>query len=315
MHDFIAIGEAAIDAFIKLEGAQVVGEPDTPDYKLCIPFATKVPYESVTEVPAVANASNAAVSAARLGLQSALVANVGEDQDSKKCFDVWQKEGVDTTYIGVQPSQKTNYHYVLWYEDDRTILQKHASFQYSLPSLLPAKWLYLTSLGESSLPFHTEIGAYLKAHPETKLAFQPGIFQIKFGYEALKEIYAETEILFCNIEEAGQILGVDTLGREELLKRVHALGPKIVIITDGPRGSYAYDGEKFYQQDIYPDPKPPVERTGAGDAFASTCVSALALGEDLQSAMKWGSINSMSVVQEIGAQKGLLTREELQKYL
>ena len=64
-----------------------------------------------------------------------------------------------------------------------------------------------------------------------------------------------------------------------------------------------------------PDPKPPLERTGAGDAFSSTVTSALALGKSLPEALSWGPINSMSVVQYVGAQKGLLTREALEKYL
>jgi sugar/nucleoside kinase (ribokinase family) len=65
----------------------------------------------------------------------------------------------------------------------------------------------------------------------------------------------------------------------------------------------------------YPDPKPPYERTGAGDAFASTFTSALALGMSLPQALAWGPINSMSVVQYIGAQKGLLSREQLEQFL
>ena len=65
----------------------------------------------------------------------------------------------------------------------------------------------------------------------------------------------------------------------------------------------------------YPDPKPPFERTGAGDAFSSTFVVALALGLDIPSALRWAPINSMSVVQYVGAREGLLTREKLEEYL
>ena len=65
----------------------------------------------------------------------------------------------------------------------------------------------------------------------------------------------------------------------------------------------------------YPDPKPPYERTGAGDAFSSTLVTALALGKTLPEALQWGGINSMSVVQYVGSQAGLLSREKLEEYL
>jgi sugar/nucleoside kinase (ribokinase family) len=65
----------------------------------------------------------------------------------------------------------------------------------------------------------------------------------------------------------------------------------------------------------YPDPKPPYDRTGAGDAFASTIVASLALGNSLETSMLWAPINSMSVVQKLGAQAGLLNSKQIQKYL
>ncbi len=314
MYDFIAIGETTIDAFIKL-GSGSHYKIDKEKQQICLPFATKIPYESVAEIPAVGNASNASVSASRLGLRSALVANVGKDDNGEKCIEALQKEKVSTEFIKVNDDQKTNYHYILWYEEDRTILQKHSAFHYTLPDIGEPKWIYLTSVGENSHEFHAEIAEYLETHPSTKLAFQPGIFQIKLGKEKLAPIYKQTEIFFCNVEEAEEILGINTLGIQELLKRMRELGSEIVVITDGVKGAYAYDGTDFYTQAPYRDPKPPFERTGAGDAFASTVVSALALGQDLTTALKWGAINSMSVVQYVGAQEGLLSREKIEEYL
>ena len=58
-----------------------------------------------------------------------------------------------------------------------------------------------------------------------------------------------------------------------------------------------------------------VDPTGAGDAYFSTVVSALALGKPFEEALLWGPINAMSVVQQIGAQKGLLSREKLEEFL
>ncbi|MDO8569738.1 MAG: carbohydrate kinase family protein [bacterium] len=315
MHDFVAIGETTIDAFIKLENASINCEVDNENCKICLPFAAKVPYEFVVEVPAVGNAGNASVSASRLGLKSALVANVGKDLDGEKCLNALKQDGVAIEFIGIHEHEKTNYHYVLWYENDRTILQKHSKFKYSLPDIDEPKWIYLTSLGEGSLDFHAKIIEYLNTHPNIQLAFQPGIFQINFGKDKLKNIYDRTNIFFCNVGEAEKILSIDTLGIEELLKRVHALGPEIVVITDGAKGAHAFDGKDFYFQSPYPDSQPPYERTGAGDAFASTTVAALALGHDLPTALSWGAINSMSVVQQIGAQKGLLTRSQIEEYL
>jgi sugar/nucleoside kinase (ribokinase family) len=66
---------------------------------------------------------------------------------------------------------------------------------------------------------------------------------------------------------------------------------------------------------MYPDPKPPLDRTGSGDAFSATLTAALALGLSLPEALAWGPVNSMSVVQYIGAREGLLSRAKLDEYL
>jgi sugar/nucleoside kinase (ribokinase family) len=66
---------------------------------------------------------------------------------------------------------------------------------------------------------------------------------------------------------------------------------------------------------LYPDPAAPVDRTGAGDAFASTFVAAAAKGLILEDALRWAPINSMNVVQKVGAQAGLLKEKELLQLL
>lgn len=314
--DFLAVGETTIDAFIRLQDAKVHCNVNNENCELCVAFGAKIPYEFAEEIPAVGNAANASVSAARLGLNSALVANVGKDEDGEKCLDSLKNDGVDISFVKINPDKSTNYHYVLWYEMERTILQKHSEWQQKLPDIGNPKWIYLTSLGEHTLDYHREIAEYLKKHPKIKMAFQPGIFQIKFGKDALKEIYKNAEVFFCNVEEARTILGNDEYDIKNQIKAIAALGPKKVFITDGIKGAYAYDSLKPNEVLFIPIyPHEPFERTGAGDAFASTIVAALALGKSMEEALMWGPINAMSVTLQVGAQKGLLSREQLEEYL
>ena len=314
--DFLAIGDITTDAFIKLKDAHVhKGIDDSESSELCIRFGDKVPYESVDVITAVGNSPNAAVSASRLGLSSAVLTNMGNDLNGKDCLDSLKKDKVNTKFVQIEKGKKTNYHYVLWYGVERTILIKHTEFNYKLPKLPEVGWIYLSSLADNSLEYHLEIAEYLKKNPKTKLAFQPGTFQISLGTEKLKDIYARTEIFFCNVEEAEKILGIKNKDIKILSLGIHKLGPKIVSISDGPNGAYASDGENIYFTPMYPDVAEPVDRTGAGDAFSSTFTSALALGKTLPEALSWGPINSMSVVQKIGAQEGLLSKEKLENYL
>jgi sugar/nucleoside kinase (ribokinase family) len=166
-------------------------------------------------------------------------------------------------------------------------------------------------------PYHEQITQWLSQFPDTKLTFQPGTFQMKLGTEALKGIYARTDLFVVNKEEAERILKMEpTDDKKLLLDKLMALGPKQVVITDDRKGAYAKSAQgAYYYIPMYPDQPAPFERTGAGDAFASSVTAALALGTSFEEALLWGPINSMSVVMKVGAQEGLLSREKLQEYL
>ena len=314
-YDFVAIGDTVTDAFIRLKEASVHCNINRERCEICIRFADKIPYEDVWVVPAVGNSANASVASARLGLASALVTNIGGDYFGEECFQALKRENIATEFVKINHKKKTNYHYVLWYEDDRTILIKHEPYDYTLPELGDPKWVYLSSLGENSLDFHAELEKYLNEHKDIKLAFQPGTFQMKFGKEKLAGLYKRADLFFCNTEEARRILNSKEEDVKKLMEEMAKLGPKVVVITDGPKGAYAYDGSESWFMPAYPDPKPPFERTGAGDAFSSTFTAALALGKTIPEALTWGPINSMSVVQYVGAREGLLSQEKLEEYL
>lgn len=317
-YDFVAIGDIVIDAFIQLDEncASVSEDPQTGRKMLSMGFGDKLPFKDVTIVNAVGNSPNAAVSAHRLGLASALVTNLGHDRWGKDCLDALRREGVATDYVAVHEGKKTNYHYVLRYGAERTILIKHESYPYHIPPFeVPPRFIYFSSVGEEATDFHHEVARYVYEHAETKLVFQPGTFQIRLGYETLKDLYAVTDIFFCNKEEAQALLNTTERDVPKLVRMVRELGPVTPVITDGPNGAFALDGDALWHMPMYPDPAPPVDRTGAGDSFSSTFTTAIALGLPVKDALAWGPVNSMSVVQHIGAQKGLLTRAQLEEHL
>ncbi len=317
--DILAIGDITTDAFIRLKEASVSCDINKENCTISMRFADKIPYESVEVVRAVGNSPNASVSASRLGLSAGLITDIGDDENGRECLETLREEKVDVSLVTTHQGVKTNYHFVLMYEAERTILVKHESYDYRLPAIIrPApKWIYLSSLGPHSEEYHDHITEYLEKQPEVRLAFQPGTFQMKLGKEKLKKLYARSDLFFCNKEEAKRILETGEDDARKLLAGIYALGPKSVIITDGPKGAYCYDGmaKEYWFQPIYPDPKPPVSRTGAGDAFASTFTSAIILGKSVREALSWAPINSAYVVQQVGAQKGLLSRAELERYL
>ena len=317
--DVLSVGDVVIDDFIKLldKEEKVEHQKDGSEW-LAIPFGEKIPFDHSEAIPAVGNASNASVAFARLGFKSGLVANIGNDDHGRTILSRLEEEKVDTRFVHINPGKKSNYHYVLWYKDERTILIKHEEYDYHWPHFriidIP-KWIYFSSVSQHALDYHDQLASWLEGHPPVKLAFQPGTFQLEAGAVRLKRIYARSELLAVNREEAVIITGGSHSDIHGLLDKLHALGPKTVVISDGHAGAYASDGTKRLKMPIYPDPKAPYDRTGAGDAFTSTFVAAIMRGADIEGALLWAPINSMSVVQKVGAQAGLLTGRQLEHYL
>jgi len=316
--DVVSIGDIVTDAFIKLFDDKAVTYENDQGKWLAMPFGTKIPFDHAEIIEAVGNAANAAVAFARLGLNSSMVTNVGGDDHGKDMIKALGMQKVDTRFVRINPDKKSNYHYVLWYKEERTILIKHEEYDYQWPHLrnneIP-KWVYFSSISEHAIPYHDQVADWLDENPDVKLAFQPGTFQMAAGTDRLKRIYARSDILVLNREEAVLVGGGKHEDINDLFNHLHELGPKVVVITDGPDGAYASDGQNRFQMPLYPDPAPPLDRTGAGDSFASTFVAALIKGNTIEGALQWAPINSMSVVQKVGAQAGLLSEKELEGFL
>ncbi|HSH55357.1 MAG TPA: carbohydrate kinase family protein [Candidatus Limnocylindrales bacterium] len=316
--DVLSVGDIVTDAFIKLFDDQAVTYENEEGKWLAMKFGTKLPFEDVQVIEAVGNAANGATAFARLGLKTSFVTYIGDDQAGRDMVASLQRDKIDTSFVHIDAGKQSNYHYVLRYGVERTILIKHEKFSYHWPKIRPheiPRWVYFSSVGEGTEGYHDEIADWLEGQPNVKLAFQPGTFQMSMGTERLARLYRRADVLVLNREEAATVGGGNWHDIHDLINKLHELGAKIVVLTDGPDGAYASDGENRFRMPLYPDPAPPVERTGAGDAFASTFVAALAKGNTLEGALQWAPINSMSVVQKVGAQAGLLSEQELEEYL
>ena len=87
------------------------------------------------------------------------------------------------------------------------------------------------------------------------------------------------------------------------------MGAKICVVTNGRDGAYITTSvQKLYSPILN---VVPVDELGAGDAFGSAFTAAIIHGHDLQTALNWGIHNSASVVSYLGAQKGLLTLNQI----
>lgn len=300
----LSIGDATIDTFLFVKDASVNCSIKKEDCQLCLNYADKIAVQKMIKKVA-GNAANNAIGSVRLGFKTGFVATVGDDDAGRWILKTLKSEGVNTKYIQTDKKNETNASTVLSFEGERTILVYHAPYKYSLPKELPeSKFVYYTSVGENHARLNTDVVQYIKK-TGAKLGFNPGTHQLKTGVSGLGKVLAVVDFLFVNKEEARTLVGHQT-DIKAYLQELHALGPSEVVITDGSNGSFVFDGSDFYKMGI-PDTKV-VERTGAGDSFATAYIAARAQGKKIPDAMCWGTMNSSSVIMHVGPQEGLLTK-------
>lgn len=316
--DLLSIGDASIDTFMTPLESQTLCRMDSKECLIAFSYGEKIPVKNL-EFSIGGNAANNAVGTERLGVNTSIVLTLGQDSVGEMIVSRLKAEGVDPTYIIQQPATTSNYSTIINYSGERTIFVYHAPRSYEFPVKLPiTPWVYLTSMGESFVPFYNHMTEYLKANPTIRLAFNPGSWQLRGEYKNIEGIMSLSYLVFLNREETEKLTNFqgESTGRErDLLIALNKLGPKVCIVTDGNAGAFAYDSVngKFFKAGVLPVDA--YERTGAGDAFGSGCLSALIHGRPLDEALLWGTCNSASVIGYTGSQKGLLKESDMAVWL
>lgn len=313
MFDIIAVGDSTVDTFVKIEDATVECDINTKDCKICLEYGGKIPVENILHGVA-GNASNVASACAILGLKCAIYTHLGSDWQGEMIKDSLYRNGVSGDYIVFEENKSSNLSVVIAYQGERTILVYHQKWAYGLPKLLRSKWLYFGSLSESFTDSNIVDEVYHHVDKTgTNLAFAPGTFQLRADIKRYRHFLEKCDLLIMNLQEAKQVLDIDKtdiLNTRDILSKLLLLGPKMAVITDGEHGSYATDGQKYLKIGIFPIKL--VEKTGAGDAYAAAFITALINDRPIEEAMVWGTVNASHVIQEVGAQNGLMDREEIE---
>lgn len=309
--DVVCVGSAKIDIFLSLQEANKHLRLIPETNELCLRYGEKITVDKA-DILLGGNAANVAVGLSRLELKTSMLAEIGDDEFSEKIIKTLTNENVDISYVKQTQGQPSSFSTIINFKGERTIFSEHVRRKHDFDfNNISAKWVYLTSLGEEWKNAYRKTLEFVK-HSKARLAFNPGTIQLNEGYESLSDILALTDILFLNKEEAEKVLSIkyQISSIEETLKALRKLGPKTIVITDGKNGSFTIDEKGEILKEGIIEAKV-VEKTGAGDAYSSAFLGAILSGKPIKEAMSWGTRNSASVIGQIGAQLGLLKKEEM----
>jgi sugar/nucleoside kinase (ribokinase family) len=300
----LTFGAATQDVFLTGKALHARRDVRSRDYVEQFPLGAKVDVENVY-FDTGGGATNAAVTFARQGLHAGFVGKIGHDPAGVEVVRVLKREGVATDHIVYDGKQTTGYSTILLNASgERTVLvHRGASHELKAKDVpirtLEADWFYITSLaGNIDL-----LGKLLK-HANNhgiSVALDPGQGELD-QTKKLRSLLPLVTVLKANAEELRVLFGGDNL--HDTVVRAADTCP-YVVGTNGPAGSYASAAGKLYQAGMYQKVKA-VDRLGAGDAFGSGFVAALAKGLPIEDALSLASANASSVVAQIGAKTGIL---------
>ena len=307
MVKILAIGKGTQDVFLRSDEF----DPHKRGKKLYteLPLGLKMEVEDVT-FSTGGNATNVAVTLARQGIEAGYMWGLGEDPASQSILRDLDEEGVDTSHVLQNPQYQSGYSVIMIATNgERTILNHRGNafgrsgrHNFNLDAIKGYDWIYPTSLGHGGIKLLREIIDAAEGN-DVKVMLNPAGPELA-EKDKLIPLLESVDVLITNKEEMQLLVNGQTC--EELA--LHALNyVPVAIVSDGPNGVVATDGQTMVRAGMYED-VPVVDRTGAGDAFASGFLSQWSQGKSLKESIIFASANSTSVVTKIGAKAGILRR-------
>lgn len=336
MSDVITIGSATMDVFVECDDANIVSvyTKNKKSEFMSYPYGSKIEITSFASNVG-GGGVNTALNFANLGFKTSAICKIGDDIYSKGVLNALNQSTLDLSNIIQDKLVSTGFSIILLsFQGDRTVLAQRGAnatlkkSEINFNAIKQAKLLYIAPLsGESNKVLGSIVD--FACENGVQVCFNAGTTSLKKGFDYIKKIIDAAEIVVMNKEEASMCTKIEVrpdsssqkFSKElihpdikKMLEKLKVGKAKVIVITDGANGAYAFDGKTFYQCDTFPSNV--ISTLGAGDAFSSTfCATLSKTNFDIGKSLMCAAVNSASVVSHFGASEGFLTFEQIKQSL
>lgn len=216
------------------------------------------------------------VAAQKLGVDTAYIGILSDDNGGKYLIEDFQKYGVKTDLVEIKSGHRS-FASVLWLCTD-TATRTCVFDKGNLPPLM-LNDVQRQAIRDAELLMvdGNEMDAAIEA---AKIARENGtkvLYDCGGLYEGVEKLLSLTDIMIPSEEFALCHTGCTTA--EKAAKKLYEdYGPQVVVITQGKRGGITYDGENTVSYPIYPAVV--VDSNGSGDVFHGAFAAAVVKGFD-----------------------------------
>ncbi len=287
-------------------------------YKLPEAGETVIDNGGVAYVPG-GRGAGAAIAFSRLGAESVFCAKLGADIHGQKLYNYYKEIGLNTAYIKVDHDNPTGLAVVIREGEGRvrTVVYPGANAQLTTDIVIEA---FESNPDALYLGFEIPYPIVVTA---ARLAASKGIPIFIDATGASKELDLEqlppVEIFSPNEQEALELTGILPTSMETSLRAALAIARKTkaknVVIKQGARGAFLYDGKRY---NTFPAVRADkiVDTTSAGDAFTAAMTLEYLRNEgDIKEAIKYGNVAAALTITRQGAGSSIPTEEEIDRFL
>lgn len=287
-------------------------------YKIPAAGETLIDDGGVAYIPG-GKGGNAATAFTKLSADCVFCTKVGADLHGQKLYQYYKDLGIDTSFIKVDRDNPTGLAVVMKESDgnNRILVYPGANNQLSLENVTEA-----FSCNPDALYIGFEI-PFAIAVAAARIADSRGIPIFIDAAPANKE-YAleslpEVEIFSPNESETETFTGILPQGADSALRAALALYKRVkakyIVIKQGDRGAFIYDGKHF---SVVPALRlgKAIDTTAAGDAFtAAMTLEYLRNDGDIKGAVKFGVAAGAITVTRRGASSSIPTEDEIRELM
>lgn len=257
--------------------------------------------------------ATALVAAARLGVPSAVLANLGDDSTGRRMEADFRQYGVDTSGIRFVPGGRSSTSYVMI--DPRHGTRTKFPYRDNLPALS------FTQADEAAIreakALHLDGTHYENALAAAEIAKRHSVTISLDGcsmapdHALNRRLASMADILIMNARYPRLVSGEDTL--EDALRFFASQGAKIVASTAGADGCYAWlDGGMRH---IPAFPVQAVDTTGAGDVFHGAFLAAWLKGKPAEACFAFAAAAAALKCSRYGGRRAIPDSGEAEAFL
>lgn len=302
MYDLVSVGTTTIDMYFL--GGDLKAKGNTFELTCGSKYFVDSFQESIG-----GGATNVAIGAAKLGMRVALVTEIGQNSFKRVIFEKLDLHAISYKYC-LLSHEFRNFSTVLLRDDgEKTVINyrsPHTDFLKQLPPedlFSQSKNLYLGHIAQVSVYHRTMLLRVAKKHGLTTYVTL-GSDDLQQAHDHISDLMSHTDVLFLNKDEFAEYarVGAEHLNLKDNVSHIyrHLPLPKLLVVTDGQYGSYAYDGQNVIHQPSISVGKI-VDSTGAGDGFCAGFIHSYHKDKHLAAALKAGAQFSAHKLTHLGA--------------